>query len=170
VIDLLDVSRLERGGLILKLEQKDLAEVIDDCLNDFKLRHPNRDVTVKKTDGAIPKISIDTTRIYQVISNLLDNAAKFTPDDSLLEIILESLHGQVQFSLIDHGPGITEEQQAVMFTPFTRGSTELTKRSGGLGLGLYICREIIRLHGGEIGVKSELGKGTTFYFRLATTR
>lgn len=167
VIDLLDVSRLERGGLILKLEQKFLTEIIDDCLNDFKLRHPNRNVSVKKPNDPLPKINIDATRIYQVISNLLDNAAKFTPDDSPLEIVLESLSGQIQFSLIDHGPGITKEQQAVMFTPFTRGSTELTKRSGGLGLGLYICREIIRLHGGEIGVSSELGKGTTFYFRLA---
>ena len=69
-------------------------------------------------------------------------------------------------SVKDQGHGITEENQKELFAPFSRGSDELTDKSGGLGLGLFISREIITLHGGKIGVKSTIGEGSTFYFEL----
>jgi signal transduction histidine kinase len=76
----------------------------------------------------------------------------------------------VRVSFKDSGPGISDEQQKVLFTPFTRGSVELAGRSGGLGLGLYISRLIIELHGGTIGVISKLGVGSTFYFELPISK
>lgn len=164
VVDLLDVSRLERGKLQLNLATTDLLNVINSCIDDFKLRNPHRTVIFKNSNGPI-FVNIDVTRINQVIANLLNNAAKFSPVNSSLEIVVEQHPQSVQFSLIDHGQGIPSELQHDLFTPFSKISTQLSQ-SGGLGLGLYICHEIIQLHQGEIGVESKTGEGSKFYFRL----
>ena len=166
VIDLLDVSRLERGSVSLKFEKKDLILLLTECLNDFKLRAHSRNVIFKKPEVEVLEINIDTIRIYQVFSNLLDNAIKYTEETSPIEIFIELKPKFVRVSVKDHGPGISLEQQEQLFRPFTRGSTELTERSGGLGLGLFICRSLIELHGGVTGVVSQLGAGSTFYFEL----
>lgn len=76
----------------------------------------------------------------------------------------------MRVSFTDSGPGISDEQKNVLFSPFTRGSSELTGQSGGLGLGLYISKMIIELHGGTIGVISKLGAGSTFYFNLPISK
>ena len=165
VIDLLDVSRLERGVLLIQTEVNDITTLINNCVEDFKLRAINRSVTYSRPDKPI-NIKIDPVRIYQVVSNLLENAAKYTPEKNSIEISLEEKDQLITVSVADHGPGIPESQQAALFTVFSRGSTELTERSGGLGLGLFICRSIIELHGGTIDVKSIMGEGSVFSFQL----
>ena len=165
VIDLLDVSRLERGVLSMKPEMVNINELIQTCKDDFILRTDGRSVTYHKPKEDIRGM-IDPVRIYQVISNLLENAAKYTPEHNPIDISLTKEEDQFRISVTDHGPGIPKDQQEGLFTIFSRGPTELTERSGGLGLGLFICRSIVELHGGNISVSSTMGVGSTFSFVL----
>jgi signal transduction histidine kinase len=165
VIDLLDVSRLERGVLSMKPEMVNTNDLIQTCRDDFVLRTDGRQVTYNKPQEVIQGM-MDPVRIYQVISNLLENAAKYTPEHNPIEISLSKKDKQICVSVTDHGPGIPKHQQEDLFTIFSRGSTELTERSGGLGLGLFICRSIVELHGGKISVTSIQGVGSTFTFVL----
>ena len=167
VVDLLDVSRLERGAVTLNLERIDLNSVITECVDDLKLREPDRMIKIIKPETPV-ELNCDSLRINQVISNVLENARKYTPKQSPFEITVETKPGQVRISITDHGPGISDEQKTNLFNAFSRGEEELTSRSGGLGLGLYICSQIIKLHGGTIGVISKVGEGSTFYFELPT--
>ena len=165
VIDLLDVSRLERGKISLNREMNDISKLIHECVDDIKLKAPTRNFIFIKPIESI-MINIDSVRIYQVITNLLNNARKYTPEESPIEVILEKNANTLRVSILDHGHGISKEDQLNLFTPFTRGVPELKERSGGLGLGLYISRSIVELHGGKIGVDSQLGSGSTFHFEL----
>lgn len=168
VVDLLDVSRLERNVINLQLEYKNISTLITEQLDDYKLLRPNRKIVFLKPKEQIV-VKCDTVRINQVISNFLDNACKYTPDDSPIEISIETMPTFVRVSVKDQGPGISDDQQITLFTPFTRGSMELTGRSGGLGLGLYVSRMIIELHGGRVGLTSKVGHGSTFYFEIPTS-
>jgi PAS domain S-box-containing protein len=165
VVDLLDVSRLERGVMTLDRKPTNIVSLIHECLEDFKLRKSNRNLIFSEPKNPI-ELNIDPIRIYQVISNLLDNASKYTPENTSIEVIIETKHNIVRVSVKDYGPGILAKHQAELFSPFSRLSDELTDKSGGLGLGLFICRSIIELHGGKIGLNSEVGLGSTFYFEL----
>ena len=165
VLDLLDVSRLERGTLTLQLELKDISSLIIECIDDFKIREPKHPIIFLKPEGVITDVKIDSLRIYQVLTNFLDNAIKYTPENSPIEIKLEFISKIVRVSISDYGPGIADEEQKLLFLPFTRGAK--TEKSSGLGLGLFICHEIIKLHGGKVGVKSKLGVGSTFFFELS---
>jgi PAS domain S-box-containing protein len=165
VIELLDVSRLERGTLDLKTKPTDLISMISQCINDFKVHPLNRNINFIKPPGKI-EINIDPLRIYQVLSNLIDNAIKYTSDNLPIEISVETRSGLVRVSVKDQGEGISEKQQHELFAPFMRGESEETEKAGGLGLGLFISHEIIALHGGSIGVTSQMGVGSTFYFEL----
>ena len=167
VIELLDVSRLERGVLTLKLTKKNIVPMFAHSIADFKLREPKRRIGFTSSNESI-EVAIDDLRIFQVFSNLVDNAFKYTPDDSPVEISIEERPGVVRVSVKDYGSGISQEQQKNLFDAFSRGSTELTDKASGLGLGLYISREIIALHNGTIGVNSQVGAGSTFYFELPT--
>ncbi len=165
VIDLLDVSRLEKGKISINREMKDISQVISECVEDIKLRAPTRNFIFIKPNDSI-MVSIDSIRIYQVITNLLNNARKYTPEASPIEVFLEKNSKTLRVSILDYGPGISKEDQLNLFVPFTRGVPELKERSGGLGLGLYISRAIIELHSGTIGVDSQIGLGSKFYFDL----
>lgn len=166
VVDLLDVSRLERGMVTLKLEVSEMNSLISEVIEDFKLRSAQRVITFLTLTDSI-RLKMDRLRVYQVLSNLLDNAVKYTPEESPIEITMMLMpHHQVKISVIDHGPGILPEKQSVLFNPFSRGVSEEVEKSAGLGLGLYICKGIVELHGGTIGLTSKIGLGSTFYFEL----
>jgi PAS domain S-box-containing protein len=165
VIDLLDVSRLERNAIKLELQITDLVPVISGLVEDYNLLKPNRKFIFLKPLASV-EIKIDAVRVMQVLSNFLDNACKYTSEDSIIEILLESTSNSARVLVKDYGLGISTEQLETLFNPFTRGSNELTGRSGGLGLGLYISRMIIELHGGKVGVDSKIGIGSTFYFEI----
>lgn len=165
VVDLLDVSRLERGIMNLNFKLTDIVSLVSDCLEDFKLRRPERHLDFFTPEASI-LISIDPIRIYQVISNLLDNASKFSPEDGPIKVTIEVNPQILRISVIDFGPGISDLQRPALFTPFSRLSEELTDKSGGLGLGLFICHSIVELHGGKIDLESKPGVGTKFFFEL----
>ncbi|NBX76149.1 MAG: PAS domain S-box protein [Proteobacteria bacterium] len=163
VVDLLEVSKLDRGVLELRYEPTDLRTLVSDCSSTFQIQFPDRQITLHSSNGSI-ELMLDPIRIYEVVSNLIDNAIKYSPEGSPIELVLETGPESVRFLVRDHGPGLTEEGQRKLFSAFERGTTH--EKTSGLGLGLFICRGIIALHDGTIGVHSAPGKGSTFYFDL----
>jgi len=163
VVDLLEVSKLDRGVLELRYEPTDLRTLVSDCSSTFQIQFPERKIIFNSSNGAI-ELMIDPIRIYEVVSNLIDNAIKYSPEGSPIELELETGPESVRFLVRDHGPGLTEEGQRKLFSAFERGTNN--EQTSGLGLGLFICRGIIALHDGTIGVHSAPGKGSTFYFDL----
>ena len=164
VVDLLDMSRLERGLLVPVLAQTNIASLISECIEEFQIQAPARSFVFQKPDHATV-LDVDAVRINQVLSSLLDNCVKYTSAGAI-EVMLLDMPDMIRVSVIDHGAGIPKEKQAELFTAFTRGSHDVTVMPSGLGLGLSICRAIIDLHGGRISFESEEGKGSTFYFEL----
>ena len=165
VVDLLDVSRLDRGLVQLQWSMADLGVVVTECIEPFKLKSPDRPFRVFLPDHPI-LVKMDPVRIYQVLSNLIDNAVKYTPAESPIEVRIRVLPNSVWIDVKDDGPGISPTLQANLFSPLERGDSEQVELSSGLGLGLYICRRILELHGGTIRVKSHLGEGSEFSFEL----
>ena len=163
VVDLLEVSKLDRGALELKPEITNLNNLISDCQTTFQFQFPHRAITFTPSKGPA-ELMIDPVKIYEVVSNLLDNAIKYSPETSPIEMALENKSDTIRFSIRDHGPGLSEESKRKLFTAFERGAAD--EKTSGLGLGLFICRGIIGLHKGLIGVSTSKGNGSTFYFDL----
>ena len=166
VIELLASSRLDRGLVILKKSPTELKALVENCLDDFRLQFPLREFIFQPTAHSF-EAEIDSLRITQVLSNLLENAVKYTPTHHPIKITLEDTTAdKIKVSVIDQGIGIPENQHPDLFTPFTRGNSEEVERTSGLGLGLFISNSIVVLHGGTLGVHSEPGKGSMFFFEL----
>jgi PAS domain S-box-containing protein len=163
VIDLLDMSRIERGLMVLLSAPTDIVNLVEKCLDDFRILAPTRNFVFVKPENSLT-LEVDALRIHQVLSNLIDNAVKYTTNS--VEVKLEDIDEFVIISVIDHGPGIPKEQLKSLFTAFTRGNSNATIRASGLGLGLSVCKGIIDLHGGSIDVDCKEGKGCVFSFRL----
>ena len=167
VVDLLDVSRLEQGVLVLSRVPTDMVLLISECLEEFRLLSPKRQFIFARPDQPI-LVDVDAVRINQVLSNFLDNAVKYTPEDGPIEIGVSFNSLDVRVTVKDHGAGISKEQQRRLFSSFSRGRSDETIRSSGLGLGLAVCRGIIDLHGGSVGVESEENQGSSFFFEVPT--
>jgi signal transduction histidine kinase len=132
-------------------------------------------ITLKRNiQPDLPTVRADAIRVRQVMINLLSNAAKFT-DEGEIVVDVEvkpSLSGRPELvvSVTDTGPGISPQDQAKLFQPFSQVDDSPTRKTGGTGLGLSICQHLIQMHGGRIGVHSAPGKGSTFYFTLLHRR
>lgn len=163
VEDMLDISRISTGKLALNMRVVDLTETVKEVLPRFsdQLAEMKVELNSELADDCI--VYCDPFRIEQVIINLISNALKYGLKKPIL-VKLEKIQQQVKFSVIDQGPGIAEEDQERIFRRFERGSDPLM--AGGLGLGLYISREIIEQHEGKIFVSSQIGHGSTFSFTL----
>lgn len=164
VVDLLDMSNLERGTLVLVKAKTNIVSLISQCLEEFQIQASERNFIFNKPSESI-ELNIDPLRINQVLSNFLDNAIKYTHRGDI-EVSLVEMSQTVRISVIDHGEGIHPEKLSSLFTTFFRGSSDVTVQTSGLGLGLSVCKGIIELHHGTIGVLSEVGKGSAFYFDL----
>lgn len=165
VDDLLNAARLERGVLTLDRMTADLVTLVSENIRQFNMQEPSRHFKFIHPEPPVHAF-IDPLRIEQVITNLIDNAMKFSPESEEIEILIESLPLVWRISVIDRGIGIPVEQQSAIFSRFFRISSNETIRHPGLGLGLFISRGIVELHGGKLKVQSEVGKGSTFYFDL----
>lgn len=167
VNDLLDMEKLKTGALELKMEEVNLYEVLDDAMTQISpmASDSNIQIVFDKTEEDCP-LDCDGNRISQVVTNLLSNAIKFSPKGSLIQLGLEKTDHYVKISVQDNGLGIPENIQKNLFERFTQGDSSDTRNHDGTGLGLAIARAIVGLHGGQIGVNSEIGKGSTFYFDL----
>lgn len=157
VEELLDFSRIESGRMTLHSELFDLRSEVSDIVEIYRAKADKHGValSVSQPDGRAPVMG-DTNRIRQVIINIIDNAVKFSPEGSTIDIRL-TVSDWIVLDIEDHGSGISEEDLENVTKKFYKGSS---KRSGS-GLGLAISDEIVRLHDGELRIMSELGKGTT---------
>jgi len=164
VNNLLDMTRLEAGGLALKREWQPIQEVVGAALHHLDRRLRGRTVhTDLATD--LPLTHIDGTSVEQVIVNLLDNAVEYTPSDSPIDLRARPDEGDgLIIEVADRGPGLPPGTERRVFEKFFRASPANTRR--GIGLGLAICRAIVEAHGGTITAANRSGGGAVFRFTL----
>jgi signal transduction histidine kinase len=158
---LLEASRLYSGRVQISKSSQQLDEVLADAVAIFQHRGPPNPVRLEVAAGQM-RVECDRRRVQQALVALLENAAAFSPPEAPITLTLLPGEDEVCVSVADQGPGIPTEEQPHVFERFYKGSN--TK--GGLGLGLYVAAELIRLHGGHVGLESEPGQGSTFYFTL----
>ena len=160
--NLLDSSRLESGTLSMTFEPARLGPVVRAIIQRIESATPEIDVITEMPDD-LPILEIDSTRIAQVLDNFLTNASKYAPG-AKVNIKVDADDERVRVEVRDEGPGIPQEHLTHLFERFYRIPKNAATR--GTGLGLYISRKIIDAHGGEIGVESIVGEGTSFFFTL----
>ena len=166
--DLLDVSKVEAGKLELEPSEFSLGELLEGCLAIFSERSLKHGVKLSaEISEDTNHITADERKIKQIVLNLLGNAFKFTPDGGEVGIKAERKGGEFQVAVWDTGIGISRENLGMLFQPFVQvGDMLSTKKYEGTGLGLYLSRQLVELHGGRIWVESELGKGSMFTFTI----
>ncbi|MBW3538541.1 PAS domain S-box protein [Candidatus Parcubacteria bacterium] len=161
---LLDLSRVETGKMSLNLEEADLNEVIGNAVSQAAIVSPGHQITVQ---GRLPQpIYADKVRLGQAITNLISNAVKYSPQGGPVLVEVEPAAEAVTVRVVDRGIGISKQQLGKVFDRYHRVYKQDGKIFSGLGIGLYITAEIIKLHRGKIGVESEEGRGSTFYITL----
>lgn len=163
ISDLLDISRIEHGKLKINCVPFDFEKMISGALEMAK--ETFSDYQFERTGSASVIINGDEIRLEQVLVNLISNAVKYSPDNKNIEVITENRGDRLYVGVRDHGIGISEAEQKKLFRKFYRVEKSATQFQG-LGIGLYICSEILVQHNAEFGVTSEPGKGSTFYFTI----
>ncbi|KQT35708.1 hypothetical protein ASG22_01425 [Chryseobacterium sp. Leaf405] len=164
VDDLLNMHRISEGQLELKKEIFSVSQMIQSSITDIRLTEEHELIIEGDLNA---KVFADEHRIDQVVVNFINNAVKYAPESKNIHIIIESKNDHVKISVKDQGEGIDPAIQPYLFDRYYRANHQ-GKKYSGLGLGLYISSEIIKRHGGEIGVESTKGKGSTFWFSLPT--
>jgi signal transduction histidine kinase/integral membrane sensor domain MASE1 len=183
---LLDVTRARQGTLVLNLQPCDLAALVRQVVDEQRLLSPARAITVDlpelpdaaDADSQPVVVEADADRLGQVLANYLSNAERYSPEDQPIEVVLQRVAGGAgrdsageageevaRVEVRDHGLGIPPEERAAIWERFQR-ARNATEAEGGLGLGLYIVRMVVEQHGGQVGVESEVGQGSTFWFTL----
>ena len=165
ISDLLDTSRIQAGRLDLKHEPVPLGELTREVLSDLRAASPHHTLTCEEPQQALVILG-DRGRLAQVLTNLLENALKYSPMGGTIRVTLERDGTQALVSVADEGIGIPPDQRLQLFERFFRARNAPISGFGGLGLGLYICRDIVEHHGGRIWVESEVGRGSTFHFTV----
>ena len=163
--DLLESTRVGSGALNCQFVPFDLLRCLRECVEGFKAAHPTAIIRCE-IPGDRLVISGDESRIEQVILNLLSNAVKYSPAGADVLVVCAVQENKVTVSVKDRGMGIPEDMKAAVFSRFVRVKSPEMSKLSGLGLGLYICSEIVKAHGGTIGVDSILGRGSTFWFTV----
>ncbi|WP_035578629.1 ATP-binding protein [Halomonas sp. TG39a] len=172
VNDVLDFSKLEANRLTLEETDIDIVALVDEVvgLHAPEAQRKQLHLVAMVYDDVPTPLTGDPLRIHQVLNNLIGNALKFTHEgDVIVRVMLDNLEGQhvvLNLSVSDTGIGLSEAHQEALFSAFSQAEPSHSRQFGGSGLGLTICRQLIERMGGEIGVESELGKGTTFSFTL----
>jgi PAS domain S-box-containing protein len=168
--NLLSVSRLDSGRFKVNPQWFDLNEIVQRVSGSFRLNAGKHQLIVRVPDAGI-RLRADRDQIDQVLTNLVSNAIKYSPDGGDIQIAARQvsdgeLGPRVEITVADQGIGIPRSQQYRVFEKFYRGDAAVSRRVSGTGLGLYICKSIVEAHGGHIWVESELGEGSVFHFSL----
>lgn len=177
--DILDFSKIEAGKLELDPIAVNMMDVVDDVANLYavKARDKAVEVVVRYVPGSAQFVYADPVRVRQVLNNLIGNAIKFTEKGHVVLSVEEDRAADLQqdevvlkFTVEDSGIGIPKEQQLCIFQKFSQADNSTTRKYGGTGLGLSICKNLVELMGGDIGLESQPGAGTRFWFTLPTRR
>jgi two-component system, sensor histidine kinase and response regulator len=163
VADLLDISKIESGKLKFNKKYFPVDPLLDNIIEVMQQSHP--DFKIIKTETVDQKVFGDEMRIEQVIINFITNAIKYSPGTNEIQIFSRLYDEKLYIAVKDFGIGMSREHQQKVFSKFYRVE-ETSQRFQGLGIGLYICQQIIQRHHGTIGVKSTPGEGSEFYFYL----
>ena len=167
--DLLDISQIEAGLMELEFQEVDLSKLIHSVMATVSALVRDKDVELhEEVAPDLPVVQADTARIRQVLLRLLANAAKFTERGSIT-VRAWTIDGEVMVSVSDTGIGIPSDDRERIFGRFEQGTTADGRRPGGAGLGLALSKEFVEMHGGQVWVESEVGKGSTFTFSLPTS-
>jgi signal transduction histidine kinase len=167
VNDILWASRLDTDALHVTIQACDPVALVRDVV-DAQLAHLDRDHELDLTlADDLPPVAGDPDKVGRVLINLVDNAIKYSPDGGRVEVNVRTIGAHVRFSVTDSGLGIPPAEQRRIFEKFYRLDPNMTRGVGGTGLGLYICRELVRRMDGRIWVDSDgLGRGSTFHVEL----
>lgn len=168
VNDLLDIEKMESGQLELNRQPSTLAGPIERSVESVRAFAEKNGVTIETEPISTTEILADGDRLVQVITNLLGNAVKFSPSGTSVIVSTAETPDAVTVQIKDHGRGVPAHLRQSIFERFKQVEIKDATEKKGTGLGLAICRAIVEQHGGEIGVDSEEGKGSTFWFRLPT--
>ncbi|WP_316763193.1 PAS domain-containing protein [Pedobacter aquatilis] len=161
--ELLDVSRIQTGNIELHKVPFDFDKMVKESIEPIQAAANNHRISVQGSAGH--SVEADESHIIQVVNNLLSNAIKYSPDANEVEIHIARISDFIKLSVTDYGMGISAEDQKKIFDRFYRAG-DLQQRFPGMGIGLYICEQIIKNHNGTLWVESEKGKGSTFSFTL----
>jgi PAS domain S-box-containing protein len=162
---LLDMSRLDAGLLKLTLLPLNPKDIINSAVTEAKLRSPDFEF-IRESTGRLPEITADSKRLRQILDNLLENAVKYSPPNTVITIKTEVKAKELQVSVTDQGRGIPVGEYEKIFERMYRIEQRMQKDPGGLGLGLSLCKALVEGHSGRIWVESTVGKGSTFYFTI----
>jgi signal transduction histidine kinase len=170
IADLLDVARIQSDQMELHETLVDLVQLVERCVDEVRLGWPERQVRLE-APNIVLQVRVDADRIGQVVINYLTNALKYSPPTASVVISVHVQDDGARVQVQDQGPGLSPEQQQAVWDRYKRVQgvpvqDDPRASGGGLGLGLYISRMIIRQHGGEVGVESAPGQGATFWFTL----
>ncbi|MBD1395507.1 PAS domain-containing protein [Mucilaginibacter sp. ZB1P21] len=167
ITELLDVSRIQTGNIELHKENFDFDKIVHETVEAIQVATNSHKLIIEGSTNE--QILADESHIIQVINNLLSNAIKYSPDNKIITVYLSKVSDFIKFSLKDEGMGIKQEDHKKIFERFYRVG-EIQQRFPGMGIGLYICDQIVKNHGGTLWVESEPGKGSTFNFTLPCTK
>jgi PAS domain S-box-containing protein len=171
VSDLLDVSRIEAGAIQLKIKEVDLVPLVQGVVESLRLQIESKKQILNIDVGReLPLVLGDANRIIQILTNFLSNASKYTPPGGSINVAASLENEHVRINITDTGIGLSKEEQGKLFTKFFRAENPATQKVSGTGLGLWITRSLVEMHGGEIKVTSAPGKGSTFSFTLPVSR
>ncbi len=165
VNEVLDLARIEAGRIELSLDAVALEDLIDECQGEIAPVAAKREITVAADPGVTLHVRADRMRLRQVLLNLLSNAVKYNRDQGEVRISVRAIGQAVRVAVADSGQGIAKERMSELFQPFKRLGAERSKVEG-FGLGLSITRRLVEMMGGTMGVESEPGRGSTFWFEL----
>jgi signal transduction histidine kinase len=167
--DLLDISAIESGKLMLRLKEVNLRDFSHRVLKLNRRMGEQKNIRLEgEFEDELPVFRLDPQRIEQVLNNLIGNAFKFSHSGTVVRLSVRRIDGGVEFAVSDQGLGIREDEQDRIFGEFEKMSNRPTANETSTGLGLSICKRIVELHHGYIGVESEHGVGSRFYFTLPT--
>ena len=165
--DILDLSKIEAGRMELEISEFDLPSALENAITLVKERAQRHGIKLQlKTDPALGAFHADERKFKQIMLNLLSNAVKFTPEGGKVSVAAKPNGTGLEISVADTGVGIAPEDQQAVFEEFKQVGRDYTKKAEGTGLGLALTKRFVELHGGEIRLESEPGKGSTFTFTL----
>ena len=167
VSDLADISRIESGNIRIEPRSVPVWDVIDEVINLTRTQIEQKRQTISlDIPQGLPKALCDRTRLSQILTNLVSNANKYTPEQGNIHVEAWQANSMINIKVQDNGLGMTPEDQEKLFSKFFRSADEKIREASGTGLGLSITKNLIELQGGKIWFESEFRKGTTFYFTL----
>ena len=165
--DILDIEKIESGKLTLTPDVMRVDELVGEALilnkafgERFKVRFQSQG------DSPSRQVHADRKRLLQIMTNLLSNAAKFSPEDGVVDVVTDDRGAAVRVAVHDRGPGIPENFRSRIFGRFTQADSTTSRQKGGTGLGLAICKRLVEMMQGRIGFDGRDGGGTTFWFEL----